>query len=96
MAEAQVANQDEATRSQAVRFNSATEEISPNITSDSLQQVHTVTDKDRSELSEAQKKELQDLSVSVQQSRLQSARMDQFVFDPVSLPPSRVSEWLRI
>ncbi|KAF2672469.1 Pkinase-domain-containing protein [Microthyrium microscopicum] len=77
----------------AVRFSSVTQEISPsdNTTDESIHLVNTITEKSRSEsLTEEQKKELKDLSVSMQQSRLQSARMDKFVFEPVSLPASRV------
>lgn len=76
---------------QAVRFSSATQEISPDEQGNSIHLVNTLAEKERDEsLTEEQKKELRDLSVSLVQSRMQSARMHQFVFDPVSLPPSRV------
>jgi hypothetical protein len=78
----------------AVRFNSVTEEISaPKVEPlSTLEIVRTTTSPDSptEHWTEEQKKELKDLSVSLQQSRIQSARMDQFLFDPVSLPPSRV------
>jgi Protein kinase domain len=86
---------------QQVRFNSVTQEISaPSASSadaiaddDTLDIVRTITSPDapNEHWTDAQKKELKELSVSLQQSRIQSARMDQFFFDPLSLPPSRVS-----
>lgn len=42
-------------------------------------------------LTDEQRKDIQEMSVSLEQSRLQSRRLDQFVFDPVSLPASRAS-----
>jgi hypothetical protein len=81
----------------AVRFSSVTQEISPSDAApddDTLDIVRTITSPDGPDehWTEAQKRELKDLSVSLQQSRIQSARMDQFIFDPLSLPPSRVSD----
>jgi hypothetical protein len=82
---------DNAERNPAVRFNSVTQEISPSEQSDSIHPAKITTGQDRDDqLSDAQKKDLRDISLSLQQSRIQSSRMDQFVFDPVSLPPSRV------
>jgi hypothetical protein len=76
---------------QAVRFSSVTQEIPPSEQNNSIHLVNIFTGKDQAaKLSDEQKKELRDISISLQQSRIQSSRLDQFVFDPVSLPPSRV------
>jgi hypothetical protein len=80
---------------QAVRFSSVTQEFSPSVNNDtdsaSLEMHRTTTVADGQErLTEEQRKEIRDLSVSLQQSRMQTNRMNQFVFEPVSLPPSRV------
>jgi hypothetical protein len=88
MADSTAVHDDTRTKpQQSVRFGS-TSEISPTNTSDTI---HPANEKGMEEnLTEEQRKELREMSVSLQQSRLQSARMDQFVFDPVSLPASRV------
>ena len=75
----------------AVRFSSRLQEIEPEHslhTSDTL----TGSEKLREEpLTEEAEAELQDLSVSLQNSRLQHRRLSNFAFEPVSLPVSRVS-----
>jgi hypothetical protein len=77
---------------QAVRFSSVTEEISADTQDEPVDLVKTKTSTEVPErLTEEQRKEIRDLSVSLQQSRMQTDRMNQFVFDPVSLPPSRVN-----
>jgi hypothetical protein len=77
---------------QAVRFSSVTQEISPATQDDSVDLVKTKTTTESPErLTEEQRKEIRELSMSLQQSRMQTNRMNQFVFDPISLPPSRVS-----
>jgi hypothetical protein len=76
---------------QAVRFSSVTQEISPTAQVESIDLVKTKTSTESPErLTDKQRKEIRELSMSLQQSRLQSDRMNQFVFDPVSLPASRV------
>ena len=81
---------------QAVRFSSVNQEISPysepSQDDESLRLVNTVPSPDSSRsVTEEQIQQLKDSSISLQKSHIQSARMDQFIFDPISLPPSRVS-----
>jgi hypothetical protein len=80
---------------QAVRFSSVNQEIFPSLEpsrdDESLSLVDTFSSPEPSKpATEEQMQELKDASMSLQKSRVQSARMDQFIFDPVSLPPSRV------
>jgi hypothetical protein len=93
MADTQVQDPLPAKVQQSVRFGS-TSEISPTSTFDTPDSIHTATaatEKAKKEhLTDEQRQELREMSVSLQQSRLQSSRLDQFVFDPVSLPASRV------
>ena len=72
----------------AVRFSDKNHEIEP---PQSLE--HTDTDDNlprRQDVPTEMQKELRDLSISLQKSRLQSKRMENFAFDPISLPASRV------
>ena len=81
---------------QAVRFSSVNEEISPET---SLQFVETLTsnsEKPREELSPEAQEEIRNLSMTLQKSRCQARRMENFSFEPVSLPASRVSTVLSI
>jgi hypothetical protein len=72
----------------AVRFNSQDDEIDP---ATSLQHVETLTGSHRpEELTEEAQEELKNLSITLQKSRLQAKRLENFSFEPVSLPPSRV------
>lgn len=74
---------------QAVRFSSVNEEISPET---SLQPVETLTstsENPREELSPEVQEEIRNLSMAVQKSRCQARRMENFSFEPVSLPASR-------
>jgi hypothetical protein len=76
---------------QAVRFSSVNQEIEPEET---LQHVSALTNdgkQDREKLSPEAEEELRNLSASLQQSRCQAKRMENFSFEPVSLPASRVS-----
>ena len=77
-------------RGSAVRFSSRLQEIEP---SNSLHLTETLTpENERSaSLSPEAQAELRHLSLSLQQSRLQEGRLSNFAFEPVSLPPSRVS-----
>ena len=60
-----------------VRFSDKNDEIEPD-------------PQDRQDVSPEVQKELRDLSITMQKSRLQSKRMENFAFEPVSLPASRV------
>jgi len=77
---------------QAVRFNSENETIEPER---SLEQIETLTSppkrESRDDLTEEAQEELKNLSITLQKSRLQTKRMENFAYEPVSLPPSRVS-----
>jgi hypothetical protein len=76
---------------QAVRFSSVNQEIEPEAAS---QHASTLTNdgrQDRETLSPEAEEEIRNLSVSIQQSRCQAKRMENFSFEPVSLPASRVS-----
>jgi hypothetical protein len=77
---------------QAVRFTSENETIAPE---SSLEQIEALTSPpkrvSRNDLTEEAQEELKNLSITLQKSRLQTKRMEHFAYDPVSLPPSRVS-----
>jgi hypothetical protein len=72
-----------------VRFSSVKQEISPE---QSFQSQTTVPGREpRDDIPEEAQEELRNLAMTLQKSRLQSKRMGDFAFDPVSLPVSRVS-----
>jgi hypothetical protein len=74
-----------------VRFSSATEEIEPD---PAVQPTESLTMPDhipKEQLSPEAQEEIRSLSMSLQQSRLQSKRLENFSYEPVSLPVSRVS-----
>jgi BioD-like phosphotransacetylase family protein len=77
---------------QAVRFSSVNQEIDP-VTS--LQQdQYTITssvDQPKEDLSTKDQEAIRSLPVTLPQSRCQARRMENFSFEPVSLPASRVS-----
>lgn len=76
---------------QGVRFSEVNEEIEPD---QALKHVATLTgagDESNQELSPEAQEELRNLSMSLQKSRCQAKRMENFSFEPVSLPASRVS-----
>lgn len=81
---------------QAVRFTSENETIAPE---SSLEQVENLTSppkrESRDDLTEQAQEELKNLSITLQKSRLQTKRMEHFAYDPVSLPPSRVSLFIQ-
>jgi hypothetical protein len=81
--------EDEKPHKQAVRFSSQDEEIDP---VSSLELVKTLTTPSDApdQLSAEAQQELKNLAMSLQTSRLQTKRMENFSFEPVSLPPSRV------
>jgi hypothetical protein len=76
----------------AVRFASMAEEIEP---SRSLQNDTTAPSGTGERMSEVispkDQEEIRSLAMSLQKSRLQQQRMTSYAFEPVSLPPSRVS-----
>jgi hypothetical protein len=77
----------------SVRFSSVNQEISPLTQDNSLEMTRTKTSADEppERLTDEQRKDIRELSMSLQKSRMQSARLNQFVMEPVSLPTSRVS-----
>ena len=81
---------------QSVRFSDVNQEIEPE---GALQHVTGLTGAGESApkepLSPQAEQELRNLSSTLQQSRIQAKRMENFSFEPVSLPPSRVSRYFR-
>lgn len=77
----------------AVRFASMNEEIEP---FHSLQEAQTppsgMNEKLAQEISPKDQEEIRSLAMSLQKSRLHQQRMTSYAFEPVSLPPSRVSQ----
>jgi len=77
---------------QAVLFTSENETIAPE---SSLEQIEVLTSPprrvSRNDLTEEAQEELKNLSVTLAKSPLQTKRMEHFAYDPISLPPSRVS-----
>ncbi|KAF2754562.1 Pkinase-domain-containing protein [Pseudovirgaria hyperparasitica] len=72
-----------------VRFSSVEEQIEP---AANLQHIETLTNKERvskDDLTPEAIQELKNLSITMQKSRLQSKRMADYSFEPVSLPASR-------
>ncbi|KAG5300891.1 nitrogen permease reactivator protein [Histoplasma ohiense] len=67
---------------QSVRFASVNQEIEPAFSiHESSEPANTIP---------RMKDEIQSLAIQIQKSKLQEARLQNFSFDPVSLPPSRV------
>lgn len=77
---------------QSVRFSDVNQEIEPEKAVEPLCEI-TGSGKDARDgpLSAQAEEELRNLSSTLQQSRCQAKRMENFSFEPVSLPPSRVS-----
>jgi hypothetical protein len=77
---------------QSVRFSDVNQEIEPEA---ALQHVAGLSGagetSPKEPLSPQAEQELRNLSSTLQQSRCQAKRMENFSFEPVSLPPSRVS-----
>lgn len=80
---------------QSVRFSDVNQEIEPE---GALQHVASLTgageNSSKEPLSPQAEQELRNLSSTLQQSRVQARRMENFSFEPVSLPPSRVGRRL--
>ena len=74
-----------------VRFSNNKQEIEPAV---QLEHSKTAADEARGpgkeKISPEMEKELRNLSMSMQKSNIQSRRMENFAFEPVSLPASRV------
>jgi len=79
---------------QAVRFSSEndTKTIEPQSSWDSAETLNSPPKTNqRDDLTQEAQEELKNLSITLQKSRLQSMRMENFAYEPVSLPASRVS-----
>jgi hypothetical protein len=76
----------------SVRFSDVNQEIEPEKAVEGLCEL-TGSGKDARDgpLSASAEEELRNLSSTLQKSRCQARRMENFSFEPVSLPPSRVS-----
>ena len=78
---------------QSVRFSDVNQEIEPD---EAVQHLAAITDVGKASregpLSPQAEEELRNLSSTLQKSRYQAKRMEHFSFEPVSLPPSRVSD----
>lgn len=86
--------EDETAPPQTVRFKSDDEEVDPKI---SLEHIRGLTDEESltfDQLPPESQEEIRNLSKTMQKCVLQSKRMENFSFEPVSLPPSRVSKTL--
>lgn len=81
---------------QTVRFASKNQEIEPSrslhTSTSSTGQLAPVDREYAEPFSSEIKGDMHDLVIKLQRSRLQEARMQNFAFEPVSLPPTRVSE----
>jgi hypothetical protein len=75
---------------QSVRFSDVNEEIEPEKAVEPLCDV-TGVGKHAGPMSPQAEEELRNLSSTLQKSRCQAKRMENFSFEPVSLPASRVS-----
>jgi hypothetical protein len=80
---------------QSVRFSDVNQEIEPE---KAVQGISNITGAGQGAhhgpMSPEAEEELRSLSASLQKSRCQARRMEHFSFEPVSLPPSRVSRGL--
>ena len=77
----------------AVRFRTADDIIEPQSSIEQTESSDSTVNPvaRRGSLSEEAQEELRNISLSIQKSKLQAARMENFSYDPVSLPTSRVS-----
>ncbi|KAF1817129.1 Pkinase-domain-containing protein [Eremomyces bilateralis CBS 781.70] len=74
----------------AVRVRSPDEEVEPARSQDVAGSLKKPSKNERDDLCEAAQKELKNLSISMRRSKMQCNRMENFAFDPMSLPASRV------
>ena len=89
-----MANTEQEQPAQGVRFSEVNEEIEPDQALKHVASLSGAGDQSKEELSPEAQEELRNLSMSLQQSRCQAKRMENFSFEPVSLPASRVSSKL--
>jgi hypothetical protein len=75
----------------SVRFSDVNEEIEPEKAVESIREITGLGRDAEGPLSASAEEELRNLSSTLQKSRCQAKRMENFSFEPVSLPPSRVS-----
>lgn len=78
---------------QSVRFSDVHEEIEPEKAVETVASISGSGEQRDEELSPEAEQELRNLSKTLQ-SRCQARRMANFAYEPVSLPPSRVSHLL--
>ncbi|KAK8219221.1 Nitrogen permease reactivator protein [Zalaria obscura] len=71
----------------AVRFSTENQEISPETTLDPVENI-SEEDDERDNLNPESEEQLRELK-STLQNTVQSRRMEQYQFEPVSLPPSQ-------
>jgi hypothetical protein len=77
---------------QSVRFSDVNQEIEPEKAVQTISKLTGAGQGAHGEpMSPQAEEELRNLSASLQKSRCQARRMEHFSFEPVSLPPSRVS-----
>lgn len=76
---------------QSVRFSDVNEEIEPEKAVEPLCDVTGAGKHAQGPMSPQAEEELRNLSSTLQKSRCQAKRMENFSFEPVSLPASRVS-----
>lgn len=78
---------------QSVRFSDVHEEIEPEqAVKDVAELTGTASVPRDGPLSPQAEEDLRNLSSTLQKSRMQAKRMENFSYEPVSLPPSRVSK----
>jgi len=82
-------------QTQSVRFSDVTQEIEPAQAAETVTSLSGAGDTADGPLSPEAEQELRNLSKSLQHSRCQARRMANFSYEPVSLPPSRVSTLAR-
>lgn len=77
---------------QAVRFSSVNQEIEPEEVPKDVSALDNPEKDGKENLTPEAEAEIRNLACSLQQSRCQARRAQNFTYEPVSLPPSRVSQ----
>jgi hypothetical protein len=81
---------------QAVRFSDVTQEIEPDQAAHHASALTADDEKpSKEQLCPEAEKEIRNLSMTLHKSTCQAKRMEHFNYEPVSLPPSRVSRQIR-
>ncbi|KAF2265859.1 Pkinase-domain-containing protein [Lojkania enalia] len=75
--------------SQGVRFSSHNQEIEPDAAVQDVSALSNTRNEIKKDLSPKAEEEIRNLATNLQHSRCQARRMENFSFEPVSLPPSR-------